>query len=151
MLTVRNVMVRCLLLYYMDAIQLTTKLLNFITILFPVSIKASMINCKKNKEQPETEAEEAEEENEKEALSDKDMIKSNADKERLCSLEESKVDRIWRTIWPHLNCYLLPVDDYTRWFLMDEVHTCLFLLPFFSSSFLLSSVLPSLLLQSSLI
>lgn len=31
------------------------------------------------------------------------------------------VDRVWRAMWRHLNCYLLPVDDYTRWFLMDEV------------------------------
>lgn len=31
------------------------------------------------------------------------------------------VDRVWRAMWRHLNCYVLPVDDYTRWFLMDEV------------------------------
>ena len=120
----------------MDAIQLTTKLLNFITIaiLFPVSIEASMINCKSNKEHSEADKEEAVDENENEVSSDKDTITSNADSERLCSLEESKVDRIWRSIWPHLNCYLLPVDDYTRWFLMDEVHTCpFFLLSFFST------------------
>lgn len=30
-------------------------------------------------------------------------------------------DSVWRAMWRHLNCYLLPVDDYTRWFLMDEV------------------------------
>lgn len=31
------------------------------------------------------------------------------------------VDAVWRAVWPHLCCYLLPIDDYTRWFLMDEV------------------------------
>ena len=42
------------------------------------------------------------------------------------SLSESRssaarVDAVWRAMWPHLCCYLLPIDDYTRWFLMDEV------------------------------
>ena len=32
------------------------------------------------------------------------------------------VNRIWDNIWPHCNCYpLSQSDDYTRWFLMDEV------------------------------
>eukprot|EP00596_Hydrurales_sp_CCMP1899_P003589 CAMPEP_0119053678 /NCGR_PEP_ID=MMETSP1177-20130426/74576_1 /TAXON_ID=2985 /ORGANISM="Ochromonas sp, Strain CCMP1899" /LENGTH=801 /DNA_ID=CAMNT_0007033687 /DNA_START=197 /DNA_END=2600 /DNA_ORIENTATION=+ len=40
-----------------------------------------------------------------------------------------RVDKLWQVIWGHLCCYLLPVDDYTRWFLMDEVglsitHSC---------------------------
>lgn len=33
----------------------------------------------------------------------------------------ARVDAVWRAVWPHLCCYLLPIDDYTRWFLMDEV------------------------------
>jgi hypothetical protein len=40
-----------------------------------------------------------------------------------------RVDKLWQVVWKHLCCYLLPVDDYTRWFLMDEVglsitHSC---------------------------
>lgn len=35
----------------------------------------------------------------------------------------SNVDLVWRSMWPHMNCYALPGDDYTRWYLMDEVGT----------------------------
>lgn len=35
----------------------------------------------------------------------------------------SDVDLVWSSMWPHLNCYALPGDDYTRWYLMDEVGT----------------------------
>ena len=37
------------------------------------------------------------------------------------TLKCNKVDAVWRSVWAHLCCYLIPVDDYTRWFLMDEV------------------------------
>ena len=37
------------------------------------------------------------------------------------TLKCNKVDAVWRAVWAHLCCYLIPVDDYTRWFLMDEV------------------------------
>ena len=90
-----------------------------------------MISRNSDREHSKGEDEEAEGVREKEKDSDKDAITSKVDNERLCSLEERKVDRVWRDIWPHLNCYLLPVDDYTRWFLMDEVRTCLFLLLYF--------------------
>ena len=30
------------------------------------------------------------------------------------------VDAITSQLWKHLNCYTLPGNEYTRWFLMDE-------------------------------
>ena len=118
-----------------------------------------MISRKSDRELNKAEDEEADKEGEKEKeiFSDKDAITSNEENEKLCSLKEREVDRVWRNIWPHLNCYLLPVDDYTRWFLMDEVRTylCMFLPPFFSLFlllfFLLSSLQSSLLLPSSIV
>lgn len=35
----------------------------------------------------------------------------------------SLVDRVWKAMWPHLNCYNVPGDEYTRWYMMDEVGT----------------------------
>lgn len=36
---------------------------------------------------------------------------------------EGDVDGVWQSIWPYLNCYTLSEDDYTQWYLMDEVGT----------------------------
>lgn len=33
------------------------------------------------------------------------------------------VDGVWQSIWPYMNCYTLSEDDYTQWYLMDEVGT----------------------------
>lgn len=38
--------------------------------------------------------------------------------------DEGDHDKLWRALWAHLSCYVLPQsDDYTRWFLHDEVGT----------------------------
>jgi hypothetical protein len=43
---------------------------------------------------------------------------SDADSDApLCTDPET----IWNNIWRHMSCYTLPSDDYTRWYLMDEV------------------------------
>ena len=31
------------------------------------------------------------------------------------------VDNIWDHMWPHLNCFTLDNDEYTEWYMMDEV------------------------------
>jgi hypothetical protein len=46
---------------------------------------------------------------------------SQTESERETRSSDARVDAVWRAVWPHLCCYLLPIDDYTRWFLMDEV------------------------------
>jgi hypothetical protein len=46
---------------------------------------------------------------------------SQSESERETRSSAARVDAVWRAVWPHLCCYLLPIDDYTRWFLMDEV------------------------------
>ena len=33
------------------------------------------------------------------------------------------IDGVWQSIWPYMNCYSLSEDDYTQWYLMDEVGT----------------------------
>ena len=45
----------------------------------------------------------------------------NENKIENSTLKCNKIDVVWRAIWAHLCCYLIPIDDYTRWFLMDEV------------------------------
>jgi len=34
---------------------------------------------------------------------------------------QSLIDDVWEAMWPHLNCYTVPGDEYTRWYMMDEV------------------------------
>lgn len=37
------------------------------------------------------------------------------------ALVDEDVSLLWDALWPHLQCYLVPEDDYTRWYMMDEV------------------------------
>ena len=42
-----------------------------------------------------------------------------------CSEGDSSpdVDRLWQSVWPHMNCYTVSEDEYTQWYVMDEVGT----------------------------
>jgi hypothetical protein len=103
-----------------------TQLISFII----VSTKACMLGCKSDREHAEEHSEEHSEE-EAEEEEEEAVDAKEDDSSSQCSTDESKedlVDIVWRSVWPHLNCYLLPVDDYTRWFLMDEVRTCTYML-----------------------
>ena len=50
-----------------------------------------------------------------------ELDQENENENERRTLKCNKVDAVWRAVWAHLCCYLIPVDDYTRWFLMDEV------------------------------
>ena len=50
-----------------------------------------------------------------------ELYQENENQNERRTLKCNKVDVVWRAVWAHLCCYLIPVDDYTRWFLMDEV------------------------------
>ena len=84
-------------------------LLNKIPIVLPA---ADMIGLQFESEETDRNSElnqEFENENENENKIENSALKCN------------KIDVVWRAIWAHLCCYLIPIDDYTRWFLMDEV------------------------------
>ena len=109
-------------------VRIQYHLIDFITI----NTEESMLGCKSDQVHPDfkehSEVEEREVQEDADSEKDRTILKPNV--EKFVSLDESKVDLVWRRVWPHLNCYLLPVDDYTRWFLMDEVHNYLSILPF---------------------
>ena len=58
---------------------------------------------------------------ENENENENEKINKNNNKEIKDISSFDKVEAVWGAVWGHLCCYLLPVDDYTRWFLMDEV------------------------------